>query len=438
MKNKQKNYLTSAAILAAGGILSKFLGMFFKIPLAATIGDYGLGLYSYAYPLYNTFLIISVAGLPIAISKMVSERASVGNYRGAYKVFYSALMILAVLGVACSLLMFFGARFFIDIFNWEPDAYWSIIALAAAPFFVAMISAVRGFFQGMQRMTFTSVSQILEQIGRVGLGIALAIYLTNRFDVAYGAAGGTFGATFGAIIAFAFLYLSFLIFRKKQSDLLKEQIVEEEESRGYLIKTLVILALPVALGGLVNTVMDLINSATIATILQNNGVSGEIATELFGQLEQKAQTLVNVPLVLGAALSASLVPSISASFVKNDKQKVIKKTSLAIRVAFLVSLPCAVGLSVLAEPIMKTVFSGEASGYTMLMSLAYVAVFTTGVFTMQGVLQGSGMFYKPLKNLAWGALIKLLLNIALISNPDIGIYGAVYTVHLLRRLLYSF
>ena len=290
MKNKQKNYLTSAAILAAGGILSKFLGMFFKIPLAATIGDYGLGLYSYAYPLYNTFLIISVAGLPIAISKMVSERASVGNYRGAYKVFYSALIILAVLGTACSLLMFFGARFFIDIFNWEPDAYWSIIALAAAPFFVAMISAVRGFFQGMQRMAFTSVSQILEQIGRVGLGIALAIYLTNRFSVAYGAAGGTFGATFGAIIAFAFLYLSFVIFRKKQSDLLKEQIVEEEESRGYLIKTLVILALPVALGGLVNTVMDLINSATIATILQNNGVSGEIATELFGQLEQKAQT----------------------------------------------------------------------------------------------------------------------------------------------------
>ena len=148
MKNKQKNYLTSAAILAAGGIFSKFLGIFFKIPLAATIGDYGLGLYGYAYPLYSTFLIISVAGLPIAVSKMVSERVSVGNYRGAYKVFYSALMILAVLGVACSLLMFFGARFFIEIFNWRTDAYWSIIALAAAPFFVAMISASQRFFSG--------------------------------------------------------------------------------------------------------------------------------------------------------------------------------------------------------------------------------------------------------------------------------------------------
>ncbi len=426
MSERKKNYLTGAAILAAGGIFAKFLGMFFKIPLAGTIGDYGLGLYSYAYPLYNTFLSISVVGLPVAVSKMVAERASLGNYKGAYKVFYVAFITLAVLGGLGSLMMFAGANFFIKIFNWEQDAYYSIIALSLAPFFVAMVSAVRGFFQGMQSMTFSSISQIVEQIGRVGVGLALAIILTNTYGVSYGAAGATFGATAGAVIAFLFLYTIFILYRSKQSYLLNRQQTSSKESSKVILKALLLMAIPVAFGGLVTTVMDLINTATIPSCLQHAGISSELATTLFGQLEQKAQTLVNVPLVIGSALSASLVPAISESYARKDKQKVIKKTSLAIRMTFIISLPCAVGLSILSEPIMRLLF-GKNSGYLMLTYLAYVVVFQVAMTSLQGILQGSGRFYKPLKNLIIGAIIKYLFNIALISNPDVGIYGAIYS-----------
>jgi len=426
VSEKKKSYLTGAAILAAGGIFAKFLGMFFKIPLASTIGDYGLGLYSFAYPLYNTFLSISIVGLPVAVSKMVSERVSLGNYKGAYKVFYVAFVTLAVLGGVSSLAMFTGARFFIRTFNWDPEAYYSIIALSLAPLFVALISAVRGFFQGMQNMSYSSVSQIVEQIGRVGIGLALAIIFTKSYGVPYGAAGATFGATAGAIIAFVFLYFLFIIFRKKQSPLIERQSIPNRENTMTIFKLLVLMAIPVAFGGLINTIMDLINSATIATCLQNAGITSKEATTLFGQLEQKAQTLINVPLILGSALSASLVPSISQSYARREKTKIIEKTSLAVRIAFFISMPCAVGLSVLSEPIIKLLF-GNSDGHLMLRYLAYVVIFQTLMISLQGILQGSGRFYKPLKNLAFGALIKYLFNIALISNPDVGIYGAIFS-----------
>lgn len=426
MSERKKNYLTGAAILAAGGIFAKFLGMFFKIPLAATIGDYGLGLYTYAYPIYNTFLSISVVGLPVAVSKMVAERVSLGNYKGAYKVFYIAFIALAILGGLGSLLMFAGANFFIKSLKWNQDAYYSIIAISFAPFFVAMVSAVRGFFQGMQSMAFSSISQIVEQIGRVGVGLALAIILTNNYGVSYGAAGATFGATAGAIIAFLFLYVLFIIYRSKQAPLIHRQQVSHKESSKKILKALLLMAIPIAFGGLVTTVMELINTATIPSCLLHAGISSKVATTLLGQLEQKAQTLVNVPLVIGSALSASLVPAISESYARREKQKVIKKTSLAIRMSFIISLPCAVGLSVLSEPIIRLLFS-KNSGYEMLTSLAYVVIFQIAMTSMQGILQGAGRFYKPLKNLIIGSLIKYLFNIALISNPDIGIYGAIYS-----------
>ncbi|MFA0816639.1 MAG: polysaccharide biosynthesis C-terminal domain-containing protein [Anaerofustis sp.] len=423
--NNKKSYLTSAAILAAGGIFAKVLGIFFKSPLNTIIGDYGLGLYGYPYPLYTTFLAISIAGLPVAVSKMIAERVSIGNYRGAYKVFHVAFSAMLILGIVASGLMFLGAQFFIDAFNWPQDTYYSILTLSFAPFFVALISAFRGFFQGMQSMSFSSGSQIIEQIARVGIGLSLAVILTNSYGIAYGAAGATFGATVGAIVAFLFLLISFLRFRKKQMNMIELQLEDTGESNRRILKALVLLAIPIACGSLINTVMELINSATLSTCLQNAGVSQKAATVLYAQLEQKAQTLINVPLVIGSALASSLVPAISESYIRGDKVKILQKTTLAIKIAFLVSIPSSVGLSVLSEPITSMVFLGKGDGYQMLTWLAYVVVFTIVMSTLQGILQGSGRFYKPLKNMAFGALLKFLLNIALISRPEIGVYGAV-------------
>ena len=423
---KGKNYLTGAAIIAAGGLIAKFLGIFFKIPIDNIIGSYGFGLYSFAYPLYSTFLSISVIGLPVAVSKMIAERMSRGDYFNARKVFRLAFMTLAILGAVGSLVMFFGANFFIKIFKWDVNAYYSIVALSIAPFFVTIISAFRGYFQGMQLMSMSSISQIIEQIGRVAVGVFLAWYLTEQFGVVYGAAGAVFGAVVGAILAFFFLQGMYVYQNKKEKTLRENQKNIVAESTKSILKTLLIISIPITLGGMITTVMDLINSVTISDGLLKSGLDQVTVTELYGILEQKAQTLINVPLIIGSALSASLVPSISASFAKNDKLMARKKVSLAIRVAFIIGIPSSIGLSVLSEPIISLLF-GTSEGGDMLGALAYVVIFTIGMTSLQGILQGAGKFYQPLINMAIGTIVKLVLNLWWLPNPELGIFGAIYS-----------
>lgn len=424
MTKKQKSYLGGAVILAAGSMIAKFLGIFFKSPLNGIIGEYGLGLYSYAYPLYGAFISVSTIGLPVAVSKLVSEYAAAGNYKTAYKVYRTAIITLGILGFLATILMFSCANFFIRVFQWEPDAYYSIVAISVAPFFVALTSAYRGFFQGMQAMSYSAVSQIVDQMVRVGVGLALAIYLTNNFGIPEGAAGATFGATAGAAAAFLFLWISFLVFKNKQKPLVKSS--ENMPSTAYrtILKSLIIIAIPVAFSGLVATIMELINSATIPACLIKAGV--EDPTALFGILEQKAQTLINVPLVIGSALSASLVPTISQSLKLNRTKEAVRKTSMAIRASFLIAVPSAVGLSVLSEPIIELLFRNSTPiAYTMLSLLAYNVIFSISMVSLQGILQGAGKFYTALKNVFIGAVVKVALNLVLVPIPSIGIYGAI-------------
>lgn len=426
MKTKSKNYLGGAALLTVGLLFTKFIGMFFKLPLTATIGDYGMGLYGYPYTIYSTFLTISTSGLPVAVSKMVSESVSKNNYKQAYKIFYIAFIALAVLGGLASVVMFAGANMFIKAFSWDPNTYYSIVALSFAPFFVALISVVRGFFQGLQIMQFTSISQILEQIGRVGVGLALAVFLTKTRGVEYGAAGATFGAVAGAVIAFVFLYIAYIVYRNKNSEVVALQPAEiPVQSTRRLLKTLLLIAIPVTIGGVVTTIMDLINSATISSCLQTAGYTLKEATTLYGRLSQKAQTLVNVPLVLGTALATSLVPAISESLALGKKAAARTRATMALKICMLISIPAAVGLSTLAEPIIKLLYPSAPEGYELLAGLSYVTIFTIGMSTTQGILQGAGRFYRPIKNILIGAAIKYVMNIMLVSDPVYGIYGAV-------------
>lgn len=323
--------------------------------------------------------------------------------------------------------MFSGAKLFIKAFSWENEVYYCIVALSFAPFFVSLISVVRGFFQGMQMMTFSAISEIIEQIGRVIIGILLAYVLTSSRGVALGAAGATFGAVAGAILAFIFLYICFLRIRAKNSPLIAAQPDMHIDASKTILKHILVIAIPVTFSAVVTTIMDLINSATISGCLQTAGYTIKEATTLYGQLSTKGSTLVNVPLVLGTSLATSLVPSVSESVVKGDKAAIRSKASLSIRMAFLVSIPAAVGLSLLAEPIVKLLWSRTPEGWEMLAGLSYVVVCTIGASTLQGILQGIGRYYVPLKNLLAGAVVKYVMNILLVANPDYGIYGAIFS-----------
>lgn len=423
--NKNKNYVTGAVILTVGALVSKFLGMFFKIPLTNIIGDYGMGLYGYVYPLYSTFLTLSTAGLPSAVSKMVSESISEGYYAKSYRIFYISFVALALLGIAASVIMFAGANAFISFFSWDSNVYYSIIAISFAPFFACLVSSVRGFFQGMQNMVYTGISQIIEQIGRVVVGVSLAVYLMNTRGIEWAAAGAAFGAAAGAIVSFIYLYISFCLYRNKHREALVSHQYEQKESNSAIIKTLIMIAIPIACSSAITTIMELINSATVSSSLQQIGYSVEEATDLYGQLTSKAQTLVNVPLVIGTSLAASLVPSISESVMKKDIKKARKKSTLAIKLSLLLAVPSSVGLYLLAEPIIKLLYSKAYYGYEMLSMLALSIVFCVLMSCLQGILQGAGKYYAPLVNMFVGGVVKIVLNLILVRIPSLNIYGAI-------------
>ncbi len=438
MSKTQKSFISGAAVLAVGSLIAKFMGMFFKIPVTNILGEYGCGLYEYAYPIYNACLAISTTGLPIAVSKMVSEKMSTEDYFSAYRVFSVSMKAITVLGAVISLTMFLSANLIIKICGWPQDAYYSIASLSIAPFFVSMVSTYRGFFQGMQRMTPSSVSQIWDQVGRVGFGLLLAYTLTNSLGIAYGAAGATFGATAGSIFSFVYLTASFVKMKRKDQPLIKQtEHGRNPESAEMILKSIIMMAIPVILGSFVNTMMDLINGATIPNIFATLGYTAEETTAIVGRLTP-SNTLTNVPLVLGSSLSASIVPFISRAIAsKESKDKIKKQTALALRTSFYVSMPCAIGLSVLAVPIYELIFPKMLAWADIMKYSAFIGIFAIGASNLQAILQGSGHFYKSLAAIIVAAVVKIIANLIFVAVPELNIYGAILATMISTVVLFA-
>ena len=227
----KNSFLKGAVVLGVAGLIVKILGAFFRIPLGRLITSEGMGYYQTAYPIYVLLLSISTSGFPIAISKMVSERRAVGNYKGAHRVFTITLKILLVLGLLTFSIFFFGARIIVNALN-NPNAYYSMVALAPALLFVPIMAAYRGYFQGRNNMTPTAVSQIIEQSARVGFGLILAYFLMPK-GLDYAAAGGSFGATAGAIFGMAFILFVYYINKPK----IEKELLKSEEFKKIIIQS---------------------------------------------------------------------------------------------------------------------------------------------------------------------------------------------------------
>ncbi|RBP35557.1 putative polysaccharide biosynthesis protein [Garciella nitratireducens] len=419
----KNSYLKGAAILSVGAILAKFLGIFFKIPLAHIVGDVGLGLYAYPYPIYNFFLAISVIGLPVAISKMVSERAALGNYRESHRVFKIALVLLIIIGGVSSLLLYSLRNVIISVLNWHPDTYYALIGISFAPFFVSLMSAFRGYFQGLQVMTPTAVSQIIESIGRVIGGLGLSVLLVNLYGIPQAAGGASFGATAGAMAGSAFLVFLYISKRKNIQRRIDRSPKGKTESTQMILKQLLAISIPACISATVTSLMGIIDTSMVPARLAQAGFTMNESAALFGQMTQKAQTLVNVPLTLSTALSASLVPAISEVVALRDRKELQSRVELGIRSVLLIALPAAVGLSLLSGPIIRLLF-GDSDGGNILAILSYSVIFVMLTATLQSILQGLNQMIIPIKNLLIGAMVKVIANYILVAIPRINIQGA--------------
>jgi len=420
----KQSFIKGAVVLTLAGLTSRLMGAVFRIALAAMITDEGIGLYQYAYPIYVGLLTISTAGIPIAVSKLVSEKLAVKDYYGANQVFKVALTILTLSGLTISLLMFLGAEYLVVYITRDPRAIVPLLSISPAIFFVAVMSAFRGYFQGHQTMAPTAVSQIIEQLSRVGIALFLAIYLIPM-GLEYSAAGATFGAVAGAIFGLSFLFVLYLKQKPETAKQIRNQKVKEHTNYLQVLYKIARLAIPITAGSLVLPLISLLDLTIVPQRLHVAGFTTERATSLYGQLTGMATPLAHIPAIIAISLAVSLIPSISEALALNNQHIIRRNSDLAIRLTLILGLPAALGLFILAEPITMLLFNNVEAAIP-LRFIAFSVIFLTLYQTTTGILQGLGKTVLPVKNMLLGALVKVILSWTLTAIPDVNIQGAAF------------
>lgn len=425
--SKGQSFIKGAAILGIAGALVKILGAIYRIPLSNIIMDEGIGYYQTAYPFYILLLTLSTAGIPVAIAKLVSEKRALGDYRNAHKVFKVALVGLFFGGVLTALIVALGSRKIVEFLG-NPNAYYALIALVPALFFVPIMGAFRGFFQGRQSMVPTALSQVIEQLFRIITGLVLTFILLG-YGIPIAAGGASFGGSAGAIAGTA--VIMFIYFKNRKS--LKDEIELTEIKTDYpvkkIVRDLLMIAVPITMGSAISPTMDTIDAALVLRRLQYIGYSEATANVLYGHLKGMAQTLINLPQVFSMAIAMSLVPAISDAKARKAKGEVVELITSGIRITLLIGLPAAFGLFVLSEPIIALLYyrntpEAIASIGTLLSYLAFGVIFLTLVQSLTAIIQGLGKPFVPVRNLLIGAIAKIILTFVLTGIPAINIKGA--------------
>ncbi len=425
-ENKNQAFVKGALILVIANVLVKVIGAGFKIPLTYILGEEGMGLFSTSYTIYGLLFIIATAGLPVAVSKMVSESRSLSKYKEVKLILKVSLVILSIIGILGFLILYVFAVRFAEILN-NPRAEMGIKAIAPAMIFVALMSAFRGFFQGHQNMFPTAVSEVLEALGKLIFGYGFAYYfvtsITNDVQrINMGAAGAVAGVSMGALLGFLAL---FIIYITKRKELYKDTLKSEKSRNGSQIaKKLISIAIPITIGASVFSLTNIIDMAMIMRRLEVAGFDAHsTGLALYGSYTGYAVPLFNMPPTLISSISISVVPAIAGAFVKDEHDFVSNLTQKSVKITLLFALPCAVGMSLLARPILSAVYMNTNAAKTLsILSLA--VVFVSLVMLTNAILQSIGKVYIPVINMVLGGILKIVINYFLVANPYINICGA--------------
>lgn len=433
-------FLKGTFVLTIGGLVVKVIGSLNWIILSRVLGGEGIGLYQMAFPIYLLALSLSSAGIPVAISIMTAEKVAFKDYRGAKHVFKLSLVLLAVSGIALSLLVYFGADWLVQsrIIR-DARAYYAILALAPAVFLVTILASFRGYLQGWQMMTPTAVSQIVEQLFRVAAMLGFAVWLLPR-GLQYAAGGASMGAAIGAAGGLTVLVYYYRKLQRKFPTPIQSERVQRENSF-RLFSRMLKLALPVSLAGIMLPLVSNLDLLIVPVRLEAAGFSIEKSTELFGYLTGMAVPLMNLATIATAAMATSLVPAMSEAKAMGNERQISQRTSSALRMANLVTLPAAVVLWILAIPVSSVIYHApEAGGVVRVVA---VGVYLLGFHQVTtGILQGMGHTFLPVINMGIAAVVKVALNWQLTAIPSLGILGSGWAtnadigVAVLLNLLY--
>ena len=425
-EENRQNFLHGAAILAAGVVIIKILGAIYKIPLRNIIGETGYGYFFAAYTIYNFFLTISTAGLPVALSRMISEANTLNRPRQARRTFHVALVTLGALGLVFTLLMLLFPTEMAVAFVSKANVSQCVFAIAPSVFLVCLTSAFRGYIQGNGNMKPTTVGQVIEVLVKVIVGLALAIWFTRLGkSVPVSAAGAIFGVSVGSLAALIYMLGSYL--KQYRAPAIEACALSDDspESAGRTLWQFVRIGVPITLGASVMSLFSLIDTKLINMQLPYvPGIGPALADELYGAYSTMT-TLYNLPAAFITPMSIAVVPAISAAAVRHARGEVGSITESSLRISAVIALPMGAGLAVLAEPIIRMMFpDSNAAGPAILTYLGIASVFVCISLVSNAILQADGRERLPIVSMLAGGIVKIACNLLLVSRPEINILGA--------------
>lgn len=425
--SKKEGFMQGVLTLMFSQVLIKILGLVYTLYLTnrENFGDKGNGICASGYQIYALLLTISSIGVPSAISKLVSERVAVGDNKGAHRIFKIAFATFSIIGVTGSLLLFFGANIIANKWLQIPEAEMTLVALSPAIFFVTVASVMRGYFNGRQKISVGAKSQTLEQVFKTLLTIIVVeiVAILSNVSTEWMAAGANLATTLATFLGFSYLFLYYRSERKEIGTEIKNTVNYKYERVSDIIKKILFVSIPITLTAIMSSINKNVDSFTVVRNLKKF-MAEDTATSLYGILGGKVDTLTSLPLAINVAFATALVPAISAAKAKKDNKTITEKTSFSLLVSMLIGLPCTVGMFIFAQPILNLLFPNANDGALILQISSLTIIFTILDQTINGVLQGYGKLMLPTISLATGVVVKFILNIVLIPNPKIGVYGA--------------
>ena len=434
---KKNSLIKNASVLMIASIISRVIGLIYRRPLGEVLGPVGLGYYGYASNLYSILLLISSYSIPMAVSKIVSERLALRQYKNAGKVFRGALIYAAIVGGATALVAFFAGRFLLPV-N-QQNAVPALQVLAPTIFLSAILGVFRGYFQAHQNMTPTSVSQILEQIMNAIVSIAAAVLLINSFappgeEAVYGAVGGTLGTGAGVVTGLAFMLLVYFMNRNVLRRRMGRDRNREAESYGSVFRTIFFLVTPIIFTTFINNASTYLDSYIFSSIQGFHGFSGDQISAAYGEFSNYYLPVINIPRAMASASASAMMPEVSSDFALGKNREASRQINQTIRLTMFISIPATAGMMVLAKPIMGVLFpASSALAANLLMTGALYVIFSALATITGSVLQSIGQQKTALVNAGISLGINLgVLTLLLLLFPGLGIYGVM-----LANILFS-
>lgn len=439
MSNKKKgtNFLAQGTILAAAAMLTKVVGLAYRIPLTNIMGSEGNGYYGVVFQVYSLALMLTSYSLPMAVSKLVSARVSTGQYKNAYRVFQGAMTFGVAAGGIVTAIVFFGAGFISkDILKMGMSVY-ALRVLAPCILIVAILGVLRGFFQGYGTMIPTAISQVAEQLINAIVSVVGAYLLMKAgqamasgdekemYGAAFAAAGGTLGTVIGALTALLFLLFVFAAYKGRLKRQMKRDRTRRLESRKQVYKVLFLTIAPVILSATVYNISNLVDQTMFSNIMAAQGMAEREYTELLGVLNGQYDTMTNIPLSVSSALAASFIPSLVATIQTGNRKQIHSKINMVSRFNMIIAIPCAAGFISLAGPILNLLYFTQDNAIPALMlRIGGISVVFFCLSTVtNAALQGLDEMAKPVKNGAISLVIHVVALFIMLVVFKWGIYS---------------